>query len=170
MKTHWKKLHNPDYFGSWCIPEGEDLIVTIKQIKVEQITGEGGRVEQLSVCYFQEKQKPLILNVTNSKQIQSIYGTPYIEDWVGKQIQLFKSTTKMKGEVVDCVRVRPLLVSKQKPAFTPNNERWKGAVEAIFLGDSTIEAVKKHYTLSNDDEALMKQQILKLNENEPINA
>lgn len=47
MKTHWKKLQNPDYFGSWSIPENEDLILTINFVQVEAVTNPSGRSEQL---------------------------------------------------------------------------------------------------------------------------
>jgi len=159
-KTHWKKFMNPDYFGSWSLPDGEDLILTINEVKMEQVTGEGGRKEQLPVLYFRENVKPLVLNVTNSRQIQTLYGTPYVEDWHGKQVQLYQDITKLKGEEVECVRIRPKVPNVQKPAFTPDNERWNGAVESIKAGKSTIEAIKKHYFLSEEHEALMKQQVM----------
>ncbi len=166
-KTHWKKLQNPDYFGSWSIPEGQDLILTISHVQVEDVTGASGRKEKLPVCHFKENMKPLVLNVTNSKQITVIHGTPYVEEWRGKQIQLFQSTTKMAGEEVECVRVRPFVPNKAKPAFTPDLDRWSAAIESIAKGDSTIEAVKKHFTLSEEHEAQMKEEIeIYLHDNE----
>jgi hypothetical protein len=158
-KTHWKKFMNPDYFGSWSIPEGKDLILTMDHIQMEKVTGPGGREEQLPVLHFKDDVKPLVLNVTNSRQIESLYGTPYVEDWGGKKIQVFTSTTKLKGEEVDCVRIRPMVPIIEKPEFTPENSRWSGAVESIAKGDSTIQAIKKHFNLSEENEALLKAQI-----------
>jgi hypothetical protein len=160
MKTHWKKTFNPDYFGSWSIPEGEDLIVTIDKVNVQEVAGEGGRTEQLPVCHFIEDFKPLVLNATNSRQITSLHGSPYIEDWHGKKIQLFQSTTKMKGEEVECVRVRPMIPTEKKKAFTPKNPRWKGAVESIAKGESTVEAIKKFFSLSEANEAKLKEEVM----------
>ena len=158
-KTHWKKLHNPDYLGAWSIPEDKDLILTIDFVNVEEVTGAGGRKEQLSVCHFKEKVKPLVLNVTNSRQIQSLHGTPFIEDWNGKQIALYSDTTMLAKEEVECVRIRAKIPNISKPSFSPEIDRWDGAVVSIADGKSTIEAIKKHYSLSEEHEAQIKKEI-----------
>ncbi len=170
-KTHWKKLQNPDYFGAWSIPEGQDLILTVSFVKTEEVTGAGGRKEQLPVLHFKEKGvKPLILNVTNSRTIESIHGSPYIEDWSGKQIQVYQDTTKFAGEEVECVRIRSLVPNAQKPAFTPDDENWNTAVENIFKGKGSIDGIKKHYELSPEHEEMILFQVNELKEGELENA
>ncbi len=114
-KTHWKKLTNPDYLGAYALEPGEDLVATIKTVRREIVTGAEGRKEECSVIYFCEKVKPLILNATNSKTIQRIYGTPYIEDWEGKQIQLFvEHNIKFGRDLVDGLRIRPFIPKEIK--------------------------------------------------------
>ena len=54
-------------------------------------------------------QKPFIINRTNAKTIQKVLGSPFIEDWAGKTITVFATTTSVAGEVVECLRVRPSL-------------------------------------------------------------
>jgi hypothetical protein len=104
-ETHWKKLINPDYLGAYSLEAGKDMVLTIGSVKREMITGTGGKKEECPVCHWKEDQKPMILNVTNMKTIAKMYG-PYIEQWAGKRIQIYASTTKFGGDVVECLRIR----------------------------------------------------------------
>ena len=29
---HWKRAFNPDWFGSWCLPDGKDVVLTIAAV------------------------------------------------------------------------------------------------------------------------------------------
>ena len=103
-KTHWKKLHNPDYLGAYALEPGEDMISTIDYVGQEEITGNGGKKETGMVCHFAEKGcKPMILNATNSKTIEKIHGTPYIEEWHGKQIQIYIASVAAFGDTVEAL-------------------------------------------------------------------
>ena len=104
-KTHWKKLINPDYIGAYSLEAGKDLTVTIEKVVREMVTGDGGKKDECTVAYL-KGQKPFILNRTNSKTIQKLYNSPYIEDWAGKQITLYATTTRVAGDTVECLRVR----------------------------------------------------------------
>lgn len=114
--THWKNLSNYDYLGAYSIEDNKELVVTIKQIGKELVTGNAGRTENCIVAHFSDSDKPMILNKTNCKTIQKLYGSPHIEDWIGKKIALFASTTQLAGEHVECLRVRPYLPVAEKPA------------------------------------------------------
>ena len=108
--THWKKLTNPDYLGAYALEPGQDLIVTIKSVANEVVTGTDGKKETCSVMHFAENVKPLVLNATNSKTITKLLKTPYIEQWAGRKIQLYvESGIKAFGDIVDAIRVRPFL-------------------------------------------------------------
>lgn len=104
-QTHWRKHHNPDYIGAYALDPGKDLVVTIKEVKVEKVKSERG-TEECSVAHFVENVKPMILNTTNSKVIAKIHKTPYIEEWGGKKIQLYVENVKAFGEVVEALRIR----------------------------------------------------------------
>lgn len=107
--THWKKLTNPNYLGAYALEDGKDLILTIKDVREETVTGTDGKKEDCVVCYFYESVKPMILNATNMKMIQKLYKTPYIEQWRGKQIQVGIEKIKAFGDLVDALRVRKVL-------------------------------------------------------------
>lgn len=44
-KTHWKKMTNTNYFGSWDLEAGKDMIVLIKEVRKETIQNAQGREE-----------------------------------------------------------------------------------------------------------------------------
>ena len=102
---HWKRLINPDYLGAYSLDPGKDMILTIKEVKLETITGTGGKQEQCPVCHWQEDQKPMILNVTNMKTIAKMYGSD-TDGWTGKRVQIYATTTKFGGDMVECLRIR----------------------------------------------------------------
>ncbi len=107
QKTHWKKFFNYDYLGAYSLPEGKDMILTIKRTATEKVKGTGGKEQNCFVIYFEEAgSKPMILNRTNSKTIEKIYS-PWIEDWIGCKIQLFvKDKVSAFGSEVDALRIR----------------------------------------------------------------
>lgn len=104
-KTHWKNFHDYKYLGAYSI-DGEDLTLTIRSTKEEMVKGQSGREEPCFVCYFEEQEKGMILNKTNAKMIQTVHGTPYVEEWVGKQIVLGTEKVSAFGETADALRIR----------------------------------------------------------------
>ncbi len=108
-KTHWKKQFNYDYLGAYSIPtEGGDLVLTIKEVGgKEKVKDAKGQESELPVIRFAEKgAKPLILNKTNAKAIQKVYGSPFMEDWIGKKIALYSTIVNAFGTDTDAIRVR----------------------------------------------------------------
>lgn len=157
MKTHWKKLENPDYLGAYSLESGKDLIVTVESVKRELVTGQGGKKEECTIAHL-KGQKPFILNRTNMKMIQKIYDTPYIEEWAGKTITLYVAKIKAFGEDnVECLRIRP--AAPTKPDFTPKSAKWNGAIQAIKEGSFTIDELKKTFNISAANEKLLKDAI-----------
>lgn len=113
LKTHWKVLINPLYLGAYCVPK--DLTVKITSVVREIVKGEGGKSEECTILHL-EGTKPMILNRTNAKTITKLYGTPYIEEWVGRLITIFPTTTKVAGETVECLRIRSVKPTNPAPA------------------------------------------------------
>lgn len=154
-KTHYKKLMNPDYIGAYSLNEGEDLTVVIAHVAREVITGSGGKKEECTVAHL-KNQKPMILNSTNQKSIAKLYGV-YIEDWAGKPVTLFASTTKLAGDTVECLRIRPTVVKRQAPKIT--DERLKAAIEKIKAGEYTAEKVRGNFTLTQEQDEWLTQEL-----------
>lgn len=150
-KTHWKKLHNPDYIGAYALQPGEEKTLTIKSVGLEMVSGADGKKDQCTVAHFIEAEKPMILNVTNAKQIAKLHGTPYIEDWSGKKITIYAARVKAFGEEVEALRIRPVLPVDNKPELTPDHPKWGDAAAAFRLKTATPESIRKYYTLSESN-------------------
>ena len=147
-KTHWKRLVNPDYIGAYALNPDEDLTVTIDYVQREQVMGADGKKEECTVAHL-KGHKPLILNITNSKSINKLYG-PYIEDWAGKKITLYASTTKAFGDIVECLRIRPTVARPAKQRISA--DRLKKAIASIVAGDYTTEKLRAQFDLTEAQE------------------
>lgn len=102
---HWKKTTNPNYLGAYAFDDGKDMIVQVKDIKMEMVQNQQGR-EEKNVMYFEGNIKPLVLNSTNMKAIEKATGTAYLDEWVGKKLQLYVTLVPAFGTTTDAVRVR----------------------------------------------------------------
>ncbi len=153
MKTHIKKLRNPNYIGSWDLMDEEGVIknkvVTITSVKNDTVFDGKGGSEELTVLFF-EGLKPMILNATNIKVICKSLDTPFIEEWVGKKIELTVKKIKAFGEMHDALRV----VSSDLD-MTPKHPKWSSAKKAIESKTVTVDAIKKSYNLSVENEKLL---------------
>ena len=102
----YRKYMDKNFLGSWDIPEGEDLILTISNVEQEDVKNERGSERKLTI-HFAEDYKPLIMNAPNCDRITKAYGSSKVEDWVGKRIALTTEKVPAFGSVKDAVRIRP---------------------------------------------------------------
>lgn len=140
-QTHYKTLMKKEFFGSHDLKG--DLTVTIREVKAKKILM-GGGLDKDSVVAYLEGQKPIILNATNLKSIEKLYGS-FIEGWAGKQVTLYASTTAMKGETVDCVRIRPTVRTVLRSI---TDERLAEAIASINAGKFTEEKLRSTFELT----------------------
>lgn len=156
VKTHYRRLVNPHYIGAYSLDPGQELNVTIEKVIREQVAGPDGKKEECTVAYL-KGQKPFILNATNSKTIAKVLKSPYIEDWAGKTITLYAAKIKAFGEELEALRVKP--TPPAKPELTPTHAKWNGAVRALIAGNTTLEAIKAAYVLSEANEAQLSKGV-----------
>ena len=122
-RTHWKQLQNNDWIGAYALQDGQDLTLTIDKAMQEQVTGNNGKREMcLTVHWLERDYKPMIVNRTNAKTITKVTGSPYIEDWHGKQITLYVDTTRLGSDIVECLRIRPYAPKQTKQTATAKAE------------------------------------------------
>ena len=107
--THWRNLTDLEHLRAECFAPKEKKVLTIKEVKQEEIKSSNGQVDVKPVAYFKENVLPMVLNVTNCKTIEKLYGTGNIYDWIGKKIQIFATKTKVAGEMVPCLRVEEII-------------------------------------------------------------
>ena len=103
---HWEKTTNPNYIGSWDFDDGKDMIVQVKDLKQEMIQNQQGGKEEKLVMYFENGVKPLIMNKTNMAATEKATGSAYLDEWVGKKLQLYVTAVSAFGEMTMAVRVR----------------------------------------------------------------
>jgi len=144
--THWKDNFNYAYLGAYSI-NGTDLIGTIKQVKKESVTGTNGKSEECTICYFSDLEKPMILNKTNCKIISKMYGTPYIEEWAGKQISLYKANVSAFGEQIEAIRIRSEAPNAELPSI--NEDRLDKAIGQIEVGKYSVEKLLSTFKLTD---------------------
>lgn len=125
MSGHWKKLvSDPKFLGEADLIGQPEIIATISKVTKDMVQNGSGKSEK-TVVYFHEDIKPMVLNVTNSKRIAKLAGSPLVEKWTGVRIQIyFDPSVKFAGDTVGGVRVRTFA-----PAV-PRCEVCKGEIKA----------------------------------------
>lgn len=103
---HWKAEFPSDYFGSQHMPaDGSDMIVTIKEAGTEAIRSAHGTETKLVLRITADPDK-WIINKTNGKMIAKVLETDFLDEWVGKKVQLYVTKVASPEGLVDAVRVR----------------------------------------------------------------
>ena len=143
--THWKTLTNPNYIGAYSLQPGEERTVEIISVGKEKVKGTDGKEQECIVAVL-KNEKPFILNKTNCKTLTKVYGTPFIENWKGKKIIVFAEKVKAFGDLVDALRIKPVVPIL--PELTPDSPKWPGAVAALMEGTVTIEQIEAKYKLT----------------------
>ncbi len=106
---HWRTMQdNDNRFVAAFDLGGKDVTLTIKEVKTEKVDSQKGESKRKVAVYFDGARKPLLANVTNCKTIANLYGTD-TDRWKGKTITLYPTTTSAFGEVVECIRIRPIV-------------------------------------------------------------
>ncbi|MGL6120669.1 MAG: hypothetical protein ACRC0V_09210 [Fusobacteriaceae bacterium] len=153
-KTHIRKMQNNNYMGEWDLPIENNgcKIFTIKEITSAEVIGNNNQKSIKSLIYFLEHQKPLVLNATNRKSITSAIQSPYIEDWIGKKIELFRyPKLKAFGETMDAIRVKNILpIPPELPLLDSKHKSFDAAVNAVKSKTNTREQIALKYRLSDE--------------------
>jgi hypothetical protein len=112
---HYKSFFDREYLFAFDL-KGRDVTLTIERVAAGELTALGGRKSKKPLCWFKEgrEKKPLALNSTNCRTISALYGSD-TDQWIGKRITLYPTTTQMAGETCECIRVRPSIPA-DKPA------------------------------------------------------
>lgn len=101
----YRKFMDKNYLGSWDVPDGEDLVLTIDKAARDDVKNERGSEKKLTL-HFVEDYKPMILNATNSKAISEAVGSTKVEDWSGKKVAIYTTKVTAFGGTTDALRIR----------------------------------------------------------------
>lgn len=104
-KTHWKSYTDRRYIASWEFEGDESKEFEIIKVIKSEVTGTGGRNTMEMVVHLKDS-KPMVLNSINASVIETMAGSPYVEDWPGIKITVgVDPTIKFAGEVVGGLRI-----------------------------------------------------------------
>lgn len=104
----YRKFVDKNYLGSWDVPDGEDLILTIAKVTKEEVKNERGSENKIILHFAEKDYKPMILNKReNPERISKALGTPRTEEWVGKKIAITTEKVSAFGGTTDALRIRP---------------------------------------------------------------
>ena len=158
MKTHFKKMQDPNYLGSWDLMDDngnvKDVTLTIKCVEKRKVFDGKGGSEDLPVLVFTDvKIKPMVMNATNLKAVAKVTGSNFIEDWSGFKVKITVKKVKAFGDVHDALRISEEIVTL--PELNPQHARWEGAKTALKAGNVTVEQIRKTYKLTEANEKLL---------------
>ena len=151
--TPWQKFFDKEYLGSHNFDDGENKTVTIKTASLRKVTKPGGKSDDCLVVEFdtedgKEPVKLMVVNVTNSKAIQKVSGSRFIENWSGTKITLYVDhSVKFAGKTVDGIRVKTDAMKPQKEHLTAESPGWDKCVAAI-AGGYTVADIRRKYNVS----------------------
>lgn len=81
--------------------ENKVVKLTVKSVtQTEAFDPNSKKNKVVTVVYFEETDKGIILNLTNSRAISSLTGTNVLKEWVGKVIPFYGKPDKRYNRVV----------------------------------------------------------------------
>jgi hypothetical protein len=93
---------------------GDSVNVTIKSFDKAEV----GKEKQVKArMYFDEFDRPMVINRTNVKTLIDLFGND-TDEWIGERCNMYVSETSFQGDVVRCIRLRAARTEKvvEKPA------------------------------------------------------
>jgi hypothetical protein len=82
---------------------GNSPVVTIDRVEFEAV---GREREMKAVLYFEGKDKGLVLNKTNARNISNLVGSFETDEWSGFRIKLYATNVEFQGETVEAIRIK----------------------------------------------------------------
>lgn len=106
LSGDFRKFMDKSFLGSWDVPDGSDLILTIDHVARDDVQNEKGREKKLTLHFRERDYKPMICNTTNAKAISKAYNSTKVEDWENKKVAIYKATISAFGSTQECLRIR----------------------------------------------------------------
>jgi len=82
------------------------IVATIEFAKMETLESKNGNTDEKLILYFSDCKQVLALNGVNFDAIAGIAGEDNSDRWAGTKIEIYRTTTEMKGKQTPCIRVR----------------------------------------------------------------
>ena len=154
--TNINKLRNPNYLGGWDLQDNtgktNDIIVTIKEVKQDEVFDQKTQSMGVVLTVYFNEVKPVILNATNRKTLCKVTETEFIEQMVGKRIQLTTKRIKAFGEYHDAIRIvnKIITAQEQKPVIVDESK----CIKLLEDASGTLQLLGEAWVkLSNEEKA-----------------
>ena len=154
--TNINKLRNPNYLGGWDLQDNtgktNDIIVTIKEVKQDEVFDQKTQSMGVVLTVYFNEVKPVILNATNRKTLCKVTETEFIEQMVGKRIQLTTKRIKAFGEYHDAIRIVNKIITEQeqKPVIVDEAK----CIKILEDASGTLQSLGESWAkLSNEEKA-----------------
>lgn len=150
--THYRKVFDSPYLSAADIVD--PVVLTIA--RVTQETDKTKKTKDVfNTAYFQEREirpgeklKPMILNATNSKMMDRLTGTPFIEDWAGKRVTVYVDANVRFGkDTVEGLRLRA--AAERRPLTPENASTWANAKNA-YQRDGNLDKVLARFDMTEE--------------------
>lgn len=83
------------------------VVVTFQAYKEINVAKEGETPDPKYVFKFKEFEKPLVMNFTNGSIVESVLGSADFDQWMGKQVVLYRDpTVGFGGKITGGIRIR----------------------------------------------------------------
>jgi len=99
-------------------------LLTIKRIEVHNVAKDTEPKQERPIMFFEEMDKPMVVNSTNLKRCAKAMASEETDDWVGRKIVLYTDEdVEFGGEIVGGLRLRRVqgqaAAAAQAPIRTP---------------------------------------------------
>jgi len=107
LRGTWRTALGKVYLAAEDLEADQEMTVEIERVTREEVIDPGTKQpKQLITLHFKGTQRAMALNVTNSRRISQIVGSPRVDKWPGTKITLHVEQAKSFGKMQPCIRVK----------------------------------------------------------------
>jgi hypothetical protein len=154
-KHHYRAVFDSPYLSAADVVE--PVTLTISHVLQEPDKTKKTK-DVFNTAYFVEREirkgealKPMILNATNSKTVDKITGTPFIEGWSGARVTIYvDNNVKFGRDTVEGLRIR---AAAQKKTIGPDAATAWANAKSAYLRDGNLDIVLSRVNMSEEHQA-----------------
>lgn len=150
MSKHWRSLfaNEEKFIGSWVLEKDGKFVnqvVHIEKFYQDTLVGSMGK-ENKVVAKLREFEKPMVINRTNFKRLETLFESFDLDQYLNKPITLQVEKVKSPEGLVNSLRF-----STRKPVQTLppiKDEDFDKALEAVKKGSTNLEKLQATRSLT----------------------
>jgi hypothetical protein len=155
MSQHWRNLFDKDekFLGSWNLEVNGKFvpqIVHIERFFQDTLVSSMGKESKI-VCKLKEFPKPMVVNRTNFKRLETLFNSFTMDDFLNKPVTLQVEKVKSPDGLVNALRFSaraPQVQTPTKPAISDSD--FPKALAAVEKGTRTVEQLIETRSLTED--------------------